>query len=307
MAEEYGWDADLILSQSQCLDDFNSDDDDVDDKCGKRFGDPVTSSDVDKAIANAVPEQTRRQTNWCVSVYKSWCEVRGESSNLSSMSASAIEEQLCRFVMEARRQDGKPYPPRSVYAIITGLQRYLRNEGRREVAFLSESDPTYARLRLALDARMKELTSSGVGAVTKQAEPLSEEHERMLWEKGIFTTETGMGLCYIVFFYNCKLFGLRGGDEHRGLMREQFSIDTDSVGRFLSFVGRASKNVKGGLKQRSVNSKNLKIYAKPEKGSRCIVDIYSCYFEYIPPTGPFYRKPLSSNVSKIWNSGYRKK
>ena len=228
MAEDYGWDAD---SQSQCLDDFNSDDDDVDDKCGKRFGDPVTSSNVDKAIANAVPKQTQRQTTWCVSVYKSWCEVRGESSNLSSMSASAIEEQLCQFVMEARWQDGKPYPPRSVYVIITRLQRYLRNEGRREV---SESDPTYARLCLALDARMKELTSSGV---TKQAEPLSEEHERMLWEKGIFTTETGMGLCYIVFFYNCKLFGLRGGDEHRGLMREQFSIDTDSVGRFLSFVG----------------------------------------------------------------------
>ena len=171
------------------------------------------------------------------------------------MSNNDIEEQLCRFVIEARRQDGDPYPPQTVYALITGLQRYLRAEGRRDISFLTKSDPTFSRLRLSLDARMKQLTSSGVGSVKKQAQLLTEEHEAALWDKGVFSTSTSEGLLYVVFFYNCKLFGLRGGDEHRNLMREQFTISYDEVGQYLRFIGRSSKNVQGGLQQRKVSSR----------------------------------------------------
>ena len=83
----------------------------------------------------------------------------------------------------------------------------------------------FARLRLTLDARMKQLTSSGIGVKKKQAEPLTQEH---LWDTGVFDLHTAQGLIYITFFYNCKLFGLRGGDEHRALVHEQFVIVEDS-------------------------------------------------------------------------------
>jgi len=97
----------------------------------------------------------------------------------------------------------------------------------------------------------------------------------------------GWGLTYALFWYNCKLFGLRGGDEHRSLTREQFTIGRDEAGRFLRFSGRSSKNVQGGLKQRKVQFKDLKIYSRPELGERCVVDLFNHYFGFVPKEGPF--------------------
>ena len=100
-------------------------------------------------------------------------------------------------------------------------------------------------------------------------------------------------------FYNCKLFGLRGGDEHRELCSQQFVVDYNAAGRYVRFMGRSSKNVKGGLRQKDVTVKDLKIYAQPQLGDRCMVDVYNLYFGYIPAEGPFYRKPLASNPPKF--------
>ena len=60
-------------------------------------------------------------------------------------------------------------------------------------------------------------------------------------------------------------------------------------------MGRSSNNVQGGLKQRSVKTKDLNIYAKPELGEHCVVDIFSTYMACIPPTGPFYRRPVKGS------------
>ena len=74
--------------------------------------------------------------------------------------------------------------------------------------------PHYDKLRKLLDARMKDLTSLGYGMQRKQAQPITREMESMFWDKGIFSWESAAGLLNIVYFYNCKLFGLRAGDKH---------------------------------------------------------------------------------------------
>lgn len=265
----------------------------------ERFGVPVSDADVDRAIAERFPEKTRRQTAWAVSVFQSWCVARGEQSDIVTMDAGTMQQKLCRFILEVRRQDGAPYPAKTLYSIVAGIQRFLRESGRHEIGFLNQADPTFGRLRQALDARMKELTSQGVGTVPKRAEPISKEQEELLWSKGVFDINSSQGLIYLVFFYNCKLFGLRGGDEHRQLCRDQFTVDNDAVGRYLRFMGRSSKNVKGGLRQKDVAVKDLKIYAQPQLGERCIVDVYNLYFGYIPLDGPFYRKPIGRDPPKF--------
>ena len=146
---------------------------------------------------------------------------------------------------------------------------------------------------------MKTLMKKGVGTETKQVQPLTPEQEEKLWSLGIFSLNAGWGLTYAIFWYNCKLFGLRGGDEHRSLVREQFEIDSDAQGRFVRFKGRNSKNVQGGIKQRKVQFKDLKIYARPELGERCVVDVYNHYFGFIPQIGPFYRKPVGDDPPKF--------
>jgi hypothetical protein len=251
----------------------------------ERFGNVVTSDDVDKFIDDNIPAKTKKQTDWAFSVYHQWCAVRKEPLSLAEMPVEIMEEQLCRFIVEARREDGGEYPPKTLYALVAGLQRFVRSKGRRDISFLSNEDLNFTRLRLTLDAKMKNLTSMGVGCISKQAEPISEVNEQRLWDKGILTVDTSEGLLYVVFFYNCKLFGLRGGDEHRNLMREQFIIASDHGGQYLRFMGRASKNVQGGLAQKSISVKDLKIYAKSHESKRCIVRIYNSYFGFIPDTG----------------------
>ena len=87
---------------------------------------------------------------------------------------------------------------------------------------------------------MKKLTKEGVGTETMQAQPLTPEQEEKLHcgALRIFRCVLlGASPCNTVFWYNCKLFGLRGEDEHRSLVREQFEVNSDQQGRFLRFRG----------------------------------------------------------------------
>ena len=117
----------------------------------------------------------------------------------------------------------------------------------------------FDKSRKASDARMKQLTSQGVGTATKSAEPLTAEQETILWDQVLFSVHSAEGPINAVFWYNCKCFGLRAVDEHRNLVREQFTIDVDSVGQYLEFNGRSCKNVQGALKQKNVQTEKLKI------------------------------------------------
>ena len=56
--------------------------------------------------------------------------------------------------------------------------------------------------------------------------------------------------------------------------------------------------MQGGIKQRKVQFKDLKIYARPDLEERCIVDVYNHYFGFVPKTGPFYRKPIGDDPPK---------
>ncbi len=185
--------------------------------------------------------------------------------------------------------------------LVAAVQRYLNDVGRPEVRFFEEKDPTFLLLRKSLDARMKELTAKGFGCSKKTAQPITPEMEDELctWTKEIFTSKTGKGLVNIVYWYSCKMFGLRAADEHRSLEAEQFTIGSDHLGKYLHFNGRSCKNWQGGLKHRRVEAKDLKIYAKPELRERCVVDCFQLYLSLIPPTGPFYRRPIKSNRPKF--------
>ncbi|XP_033728721.1 uncharacterized protein LOC117317870 [Pecten maximus] len=101
-----------------------------------------------------------------------------------------------------------------------------------------------------------------------------------------------------MFFYNCKLFGMRGHDEHHALECDQFIIGEDSKGKYFEFVGRASKTFKGGLAQREIDIKNIRHYSN--QGERFIVDLY----ELEVPAGPSLWEILQAwitwHTSEVW-------
>ena len=101
------------------------------------------------------------------------------------MSYDRMNASLSRFVKEATRQDGKPYPPSSLYNIVAAIQRFLREKGHPDISFFDVKAPEFDLLRKSLDARMKELTSEGVGVEKQSAQPLTKEMEEILWDKKI--------------------------------------------------------------------------------------------------------------------------
>ena len=242
------------------------------------------------------PKNTKQCTNWGMSVWKDWCKARGITSAIEDMSSTDINHHMAHFVHETRRRDGAEYPASSLVNIVSSIQRYLKENGRPDVSFYDEKNIDYDHLRKSLDARMKDLTRRGIGLQKKQAQPKTPEMEAILWQKNIFSRETGKGLQNIVFWYASKIFGLRAADEHRTLECEQFSMQRDEKGDlFLRFSGRSCKNYQGGLRQRKVESKDLKVYADDSRGERCVVSCFQYYLGLIPATGPFYRRPIGDN------------
>ncbi|XP_053384594.1 uncharacterized protein LOC128550162 [Mercenaria mercenaria] len=171
-----------------------------------------------------------------------------------------------------------------------GLLRHLREHGVHDMNFLDKNNPAFAEFYSVLDSKMKNLLDQGLGTDTKQADPISGDDENKLWESGVFGLKDSKTLQLTVFFYACKLFGLRGRDEHRGLQCDQFEIGEDSEGRFIRFIGRGSKTYHGGLGQMSINNKDIKHYCTP--GPRCMATHFETYINAVGNDGDFYKRPL---------------
>ena len=103
----------------------------------------------------------------------------------------------------------------------------------------------FYEFRKALSARMAELMAHGIGTETRQAEPVTQETENILWEKGLLGNGNAKSLLNFVFFYNCKLFALRTVDEHKNLSIQQLELGEDQNGYYIQFTGRANKTYKG--------------------------------------------------------------
>ncbi len=74
----------------------------------ERFGPPISSEEIDKAILLRIPEKTRRRTEWVDSVFHAWCGALGVVEKITELGTDKLSDLLPRFVMEARRHDKTP-------------------------------------------------------------------------------------------------------------------------------------------------------------------------------------------------------
>ena len=123
------------------------------------------SANSDILIVNR-RENTRRNTSWSVSVFQAWWKFRQERSSqplpaLAAPFTDELDSMLASFIVEARRQDGKDYPPNTLHNLMCGLQRHPRDfSGDMSINLVDFRVPTpsFRRCRNALDARMKQLS-----------------------------------------------------------------------------------------------------------------------------------------------------
>ncbi|XP_061170897.1 zinc finger MYM-type protein 2-like [Saccostrea echinata] len=211
-----------------------------------RYDHFVNDIDLKELLNSTESKNTRKNTNWSVTTFHDWRSARmlTTGDQIPDILSSSAEELIlgCQDLLLKR----KAYPPKTLYMLCTGLLRHLRENGLH-LKFLDEKNSQFYEFRKSLGARMAELTVQGVGTSTKQAEPISEEAENVLWEKGLLGNSTGESMLNTVFFYNCKLFGLRAVDEHKTLSVDQFELGQDQKGKCINFTGRENKTYKGKM------------------------------------------------------------
>ena len=178
----------------------------------KRFGDPLTLDDVAQATKAAVPKKTQQDTRWCVGIWNEWCEQRPTSSSeptpvklcedSSKISIPMLSRGLPLFILEARKLNGKRYPPDTLHHIICGIFRFVRLNGNPEVDFFK--DKQFTQARSVLDSEMKQLKGHGIGSIKRKVEPLTVEEEEILWNKGILGYHSPQALLNTVFFFKME-------------------------------------------------------------------------------------------------------
>lgn len=119
-----------------------------------------------------------------MNLFEIWRANRRENiPDFKLMTTEQMSFWLGRFVMEAQKRDGTEYPPRSIYLILCGLLRYLKDNGVYDKDFLDENNGEFTDFRKLVDARMKSLIDKGYGCSLKQADPILPKDEETLWQK----------------------------------------------------------------------------------------------------------------------------
>ena len=77
--------------------------------------------------------------------------------------------------------------------------------------------------------RNEALAESCTRVTKKKAEPLTEEEEELLWNKGLLGCKTPQALVDTVLFMNGVYFALQSGSEHRQLRSETCQIQVIEV------------------------------------------------------------------------------
>ena len=270
-----------------------------------RFAAPVSDTTENEFRLARIPEKTRQITDWGIRAWNEWAAARGASTSeavtdhvpvatpLLQMTGDDFAYWLGKFVLEVRKADGGEYPPKSLYALVCCFKRYFEANGVHDINLINSNDPRFGGFRQTLDAEMQRWHASGLGTKKKQAEPISPDEEAILWLSGQLGCHSAEALLNTVYYYNCKVFGLRSYDEHRNLQCKQFEKKLDERGRvYLEYTDCGSKTNRGGLKHMKVENKTVRQYENVDDSQHCIVNIFEFYFSLIPSRDShFYFRP----------------
>ena len=111
-----------------------------------RFGDALTTKQLDEKLSENVPQNTIKRNKWATTTFKKWYCNRipvddqdealrimlrdGNDFDITTLSIEQLNHWLSKFLFEIRKVDGSLYPQCSLVSIIAGLQSHLKLKGK---------------------------------------------------------------------------------------------------------------------------------------------------------------------------------
>ena len=203
---------------------------------------------------------------------------------LSCHDPSIVGKYIHCFVLEARNQAGKKYPPSTIRSRLSGLNR-VQKEAKTPLPILDKSDHRFPELLLTLDT-VTSVHHEGVGVTKKSAQIISIEHEELLWKRGVLGWDTPKRLQKLSWPPFCLTWCPR-------TTRSQVGAAEALPSRYDEYTEFISKNNQHRFKDIHSVNKKVKVYAQPDS-DRCIVHLLDCYIHSkLPEDSPgFYLRPL---------------
>ena len=282
-----------------------------------RFQAPVSDHDQAMRAKDSMPENTRRRNQWSINTFNSWAISRNNrhvdrddkltkiEKSVEHMSSQELSYWLAKFVLEVRKTNGDPYPPKSLLSLVFGIVSHVNFDRNLNIQILSDDD--FFEFRKVLDAEMKRLAASGTGAVIRQAQAFTRGQEDLLWRNKILGDYNPRVLVRTILVLNGKHFALRSSAEHRNLRyrNPQITLYEPAGERaYLKYVEDVSKTKQGGLKHIRVRRKEVIHHSNLECPERCHVRLYKKYMKLCPVTKrtAFYLTPLQKPTEQVWYS-----
>ena len=103
---------------------------------------------------------------------------------------------------------------------------------------------------------MKSVHADGITNRKEEKEPVIEDEEEQMWQKGVLGDKTARSLLNTIYFYNGKLFGIRA-QEHRQLRMKDIEIVDE--GTSLVYRENCSKTFHGGIAATQTLTRNMPV------------------------------------------------
>ena len=156
-------------------------------------------------------KNTLSSTKWAVATFRLWAAKR--NANTTSQVPDDLLENppkpcvlskwLSSFITEVRNREGKLYPPKTIWLLLFGLQRYVRNVTPSYPGFLVRSGhPDFAELHKTREKL--QLHRNAIAIKSNPAKPLTNDDEKQLWSSGVLDPDSPVGLLRAVYFNNEK-------------------------------------------------------------------------------------------------------
>jgi len=143
---------------------------------------------------NLFAPKTRRLTlRWAVKNFGEWQTAYNfrhpekvcPAGILLSDDSKELSWWLQKYAVSTRKTNGDKYPPKTVYLLLCGLQRHMRERKQHPFNLFDKEHPDFKLLVTTCDNYFRELRADGVGAESQPTEPFTVEDEEKLWNTAV--------------------------------------------------------------------------------------------------------------------------
>jgi hypothetical protein len=169
-----------------------------------------------------------------MNIWKRYFESENELREIETIPAEELNVHLCRFFMQAKKENGRAYEPNTLTCFFRSIQRYLNNKNFPINVF---KDQEFNKAREVLSAKKKEVVRENAkGNRLQAARELTVDEEDQLFRLGEFGDSNPEALQRTVWWLLSLHFEFRARDESRRLKWGEVKLCGDEADGGQSLV-----------------------------------------------------------------------